>query len=583
MEGRTTTLAVALAWLCAASAAAQPVRDLELEVLEDPTGALRIEDVTRPPWSERFGPMPGGRPLGRSRSAFWVRAPLGRLAPEHEWLVELAHAEADDVRVYWPEEAGWRAVTTGDRTPFATREVAHPTFVFRAPEGATALHARVQMEGGVQVPLRLWRADAFEAHARELALGLGAFYGLLLALALYNLFLFITTRERGYLYYVAFQLGVLAFTTAFEGHGAMYLWPSTPAWAHVAGPFFLALAYGFGALFLREMTNVRAFAPRLAAAMRAVAGVNFAIAGLALFAYEAATAVLELGSVLAIVLTPVPIVLSLRRGWTPSRYLLLGWLAMGPLSALGALRALAVIEDGFLARHGFECGVALDALLFSMALAERIRVLRREKERAEDDALELQRRAAAAEEDERRRIAADLHDGIGQTLQVLIARAESGADAGPLGALARESVGELRRVARDLHPHELERLGLAEASRRVSERALEAAGIEPEIVVEDVDEAIPRSHWISVYRVLQEALANVVRHARAAHAIVSLRREGGALVLCVEDDGAGLAPDATPGMGSASVRERARLLSATVAIEPVPEGGTRLTLRVPIA
>ncbi|MCB9596806.1 MAG: hypothetical protein H6719_29050 [Sandaracinaceae bacterium] len=582
-----TLLAAALA-LAASSAQAQDESPRSLvhglEVLEDPTGALTIEDVTRPPWSARFGAMPEGRLLGRSRSAFWLRTRLEHLDQQDGWRVELAHPEADDVRVYWPRPDGtFEALETGDRTPFATRPLPHPTFVFPVPAGdSVTLHARVQMEGGVQIPLRLWTASAFDRHARDLALGLGGFYAFVLALALYNLFLFFTTRERGYLAYVLFQLSVVGFAAAFEGHGAMYLWPNAPGWAHVAGPVLLSLTYAFGTLYLHEMANVQAFAPRLALVMRVVAGLDFALAVASTFAYEIATAALEVASLLAIATAPVPIVVSLRRGWTPSRYLLAGWLAMGPAAALGALRATDQIEESFLTEHGFEIGVAVEALLLSFALAERIRVLRRAKEDAEADALEMQRKAARAQEEERRRIAADLHDGVGQQLQVLIARADAADDGAEVSALARESVAEIRRVARDLHPHELDRLGLAEAVRRVAERTLEAAGVEPEIVVEDVDGLLPKERWIDVYRALQEALANVVRHADATSAIVALRREADALVLRVEDDGRGIAADVEPGLGTASLHERARLLGGALDVESAPGDGTRVALRVPL-
>ncbi|MCA9606081.1 MAG: hypothetical protein KC619_10830 [Myxococcales bacterium] len=581
---RLFALLASVAALAPVGAAAQGLRDLEpdLEVLEDREGALTPDDVVAPPWSERFGPMPGGRPLGRSASAFWIRAPLGELDPRHGWRVELTYPEADDVRVYWRTADGWREVATGDRTPFATREVEHPSFVFVVPPGADTLLARVRMEGGVQVSFRLWRDDAFDRHARDVALGLGAFYAFVLALALYNLFLWSTTRDRSYLWYVLFQVSVVGFAVAFEGHGAMYLWPDSPAWGHVSGPTLLALTYAFGALFLRDMANVRAFAPRIDLVMRGIATFDFALALASLFAYELATVLLEVAAILGVVAAPIPIVVSLRRGWSPSRYLLVGWLAMGPIAVLGSLRAADVIEESWLTQHGFEIGVALDALLFSFALADRIRVLRLQKERAEAEALAMQRRAEQAQEEERRRIAADLHDGVGQKLQVLIARAEGHEAAASLGALARESVAEIRRVSRHLHPHELDRLGLAEAVRRVAARTLEAAGIEPEIVVEEVDALLPRERWIGVYRVLQEALANVVKHAHASSVIVALRREGDALVLRVEDDGGGISPDAEPGLGTASLRERARLLGGTLDVASSPEDGTRLTLSVPV-
>lgn len=554
-------------------------RDLddELEVLEAPRGDLRVEEAA----AADFEPLPEGhRSLGRTSSAFWLRATL----PEtrEPLVLEHAFAETDDVRVYLRRDDRWIEHHTGDRTPFATRPIRHPTFAFPIPPDADrTVLVRLRSEGGVQVSLRWWSARAFEQHRADSQLWIGMFYAFLLALALYNLFLFGLLRDRAYLLYVAFQLSVVAFFVAFEGHGAMYLWPESPGWAHVAGPTFLSLTYGFSYLFVREMANVRAYYPRLATAMTAIGALYVALAPLSWLAYDQVALLLAVGAPAAILFAPVPVILTALRGWTPSRYLLLGMSSIAPGSVALALRANDVIGRSWWTEHGVEVGVALDALFLSFALAERIRVLRTAKKRAERAAFAEQQRAARAQEEERRRIAADLHDGVGQVLQVLIGRLGEDEE---LGALARDSVAEIRRVSRALHPHELERLGLAEAVRRTAERTLEAAGIEHEIITQDVDAEVPEAAWLPIFRVLQEALGNAVRHADARTVTVALRREGDRVALRVEDDGRGFDPAAVEeGLGSASMRERARLIEAALTIESSERDGTRVRLSVPVA
>lgn len=575
---RRVCVGVLLATLPATAAAQGWPLDLDgrLEVLEDPRAELALEDAL----DGDFEPLaPGHRSLGRSASAFWLR-PTVPIDASRAHVLEHGFAETDHVSVHVRGPDGWTHHRTGDNLPFASRPIRHPTFAFPLPAGTEQVLVRLRSAGGVQVSLRLWSDGAFERHARDSQLWLGMFYAFVLALALYNLFLFLTVRERAYLLYVGFQASIVAFFAAFEGHGAMYLWPDAPGWAHVAGPTFLSLTYGFSYLFVREMANVPAQLPRLGKLMLAVGVFYLALAPLSWLAYDLVATALAVAAPFAILFVPIPVGLTLWRGWTPSRYLLLGMLSIAPGSIALALRANDVIGRSWWTEHGVEVGVALDALFLSFALAERIRVLRRAKEDAERHAFAEQRRAAQAQEHERRRIAADLHDGVGQTLQVLIGRLE-GDEA--LRELARESVAEIRRASHALHPHELERLGLAEAVRKTSERMLEAAAIEPEIVVQDLDDDLRRDAWLPVFRVLQEALSNVVRHAGASLCTVALRREGDAVVLRVEDDGEGFDPARLErGLGSASMRERARLLEGELVVESAPGQGTRVRLSVPM-
>ncbi|MCZ7686719.1 MAG: ATP-binding protein [Sandaracinaceae bacterium] len=136
-------------------------------------------------------------------------------------------------------------------------------------------------------------------------------------------------------------------------------------------------------------------------------------------------------------------------------------------------------------------------------------------------------------------------------------------------------------MAHDLHPYELDRLGLSEAVRSAALRALEAAGIDPEVVVADVDGLVPPASALHVHRILQEALSNVIRHSGATSATVALRRSGDALELLVEDDGRGLG-DSREGFGTASMRERADAIGATLELDDARGGGTRVRLEVPV-
>ncbi len=193
---------------------------------------------------------------------------------------------------------------------------------------------------------------------------------------------------------------------------------------------------------------------------------------------------------------------------------------------------------------------------------------------------EAERRAAG---EEQARLARELHDVIAHSLSVIVVQASAADDvfdARPDQARAalrsiegagREALGELRRLLAGEQPG-LDRLGeLAEPLR--------AAGLEVEIVV---DAGASPGIEGSAYRIVQEALTNTLRHARASRAEVTVRASEGALELDVRDDGRGGAFDDGAGRGIAGMRERAALLGGTLDAGPLPQGGFRVHARLPL-
>jgi signal transduction histidine kinase len=146
------------------------------------------------------------------------------------------------------------------------------------------------------------------------------------------------------------------------------------------------------------------------------------------------------------------------------------------------------------------------------------------------------------------------------------------------------ALADLRRLVYDLRPPTLDQLGLVGAIRDAAERyepRLTANG--PRISIHAPNELspLPAAVEVAAYRIVQEALTNVVRHARAGHCTVRLT-SGDELELEITDDGVGLPADHRSGVGLNSMRERAEELGGTCVIEPAPSGGTRVLARLPL-
>lgn len=224
-----------------------------------------------------------------------------------------------------------------------------------------------------------------------------------------------------------------------------------------------------------------------------------------------------------------------------------------------------------------------------------------ELQRKEALRTELLRRVISVQEEERRRMARELHDETSQALTALIMSLKTASQAVPadevglvaklhdLESVSRGLLENVHRLIFDLRPSVLDDLGLVAAVRWYAESRLGPAGTRAHVETEGTERRLPSQIETAVFRVAQEALTNVARHARAENAAVSLSFDDAMLRVEVEDDGRGFdvadverSADGTRGLGLLGMRERVALLDGTLAIDSMPDGGTTVSVEVPI-
>jgi signal transduction histidine kinase len=206
-------------------------------------------------------------------------------------------------------------------------------------------------------------------------------------------------------------------------------------------------------------------------------------------------------------------------------------------------------------------------------------------------------RVVAAQEEERGRIARELHDGVGPSLASLGLRLHTvrkglerrgdpaAAAVGELEEQAQANIRDIRRVIDDLRPAALDGLGLVPALQEYAERYRRERAIEVELVVADGWPELPAPVETALYRITQEALANVHRHAGANRAEVRLARVDGDVLLEVADDGQGFDPSAPlPGIhvGLWSMRQRAEQFGGRFSVRSAPGQGTCVAVTLPL-
>jgi signal transduction histidine kinase len=209
----------------------------------------------------------------------------------------------------------------------------------------------------------------------------------------------------------------------------------------------------------------------------------------------------------------------------------------------------------------------------------------------------LLRKIISAQEAERKRIARELHDDTTQSLAVLAMGIEGAQTAIREGKTPRldevkavtvHTLEEVHRIILDLRPSVLDDLGLLSAIRWYADRYLVTRGIAVRTEFGELGRKLPGEMETALFRMCQEVLSNVVRHARASRVLVQVGVEGGELRIEIEDDGRGFDPaavaqrDARPHWGLMGIRERAEILGGTAEIDSEPGQGTRVAVRIPL-
>jgi len=227
------------------------------------------------------------------------------------------------------------------------------------------------------------------------------------------------------------------------------------------------------------------------------------------------------------------------------------------------------------------------------AEAERAEAVLREQRARAEYTLQL----IASQEAERARIAAELHDSLGQNLlliknraQLALARKNLPHDLREqfegIGQLAFQSIGEARQISHDLHPHQLDHLGLTRALEAMIDNAAESSGVVFRRRLDNVDGLFPKDAAMNLYRVVQESLNNVLKHSRARKARIHLERDVHEVQLHIEDDGCGFkitsSLDAGKGLGLKNIVERVRILGGRLKVDSQPGQGTRIEVTIPV-
>lgn len=371
----------------------------EAELLEDRSRNL---DITQARSARDWQPQTrSALVFGFSQSAFWVRWRLHNTSADpQDLVVDLGNERQDHVSWYLfrgPGDAPAVVVHSGDRLPFAARplparDLAMPLLM--QPGEQVELMVRLASHDGLYeaMPMRLIPRDLFFAAEEDESLVVTLYHGGLLALALYNLLLFVATRERAFGLYVGYMLSLLLWNFTFQGYGFKHLWPESVVFNNNVLTVGAAWAFGIFGLFTVEYLKLRESVPRwVLRANQALAWLNIAVVLPAAADYYALGAGIGQATGVSMALVSLATgVWLLWRGQRQARFHVLAFGVLGIGATAYILQVVGAAPANAFTTWGLQVGSGFEALVLALGLADTMNTLKAERIQAERLAREAQ-------------------------------------------------------------------------------------------------------------------------------------------------------------------------------------------------
>ncbi|CAH0990770.1 Sensor histidine kinase RcsC [Sinobacterium norvegicum] len=378
------TVAVSIAFFHTADAAA-----FNASYLIDPSGQLTIEQAVE---QKNYTPLEGSAlHAGYSPYSYWLKiSPDEQHSFEQHFLV-IDYAPLNNVQIFRPNSKGnyeaeqvGNSVAKNTLTP-VTNFIVAPLNPYISPD--QPLYLRVASSSSIDVPLNIvnWSQLIEQQNTNKLIYGI--YFGLLLVMMCYNLFIYFSIKDTSYLLYVLYIASFTLMQASITGYAFQYLWPNHPALNNVATPMLVSLSCLFAALFSRSFLKTRHVVPIADKLMLAIAALSLLLAAASFFIpYHLST---PLGIVLILAFTLIAIASGIacyRKKVAIALFFLIGWCCILLGASVVGLTAVGILPGNWLTHSASQIGSAIEVFSLSLALAHRLNQLQREKEELERNA-----------------------------------------------------------------------------------------------------------------------------------------------------------------------------------------------------
>ena len=373
-------------------------------VLEDTTGILTFDQVKSFDYSSKF--LPTSKDVlhfGINTNTYWIRfriRDLSRLKRRADWMMWIDFPILDSLTFYQINSDGSVAdpIETGFLLPFDSRQVDHTTFAFPlyfSDNNPYEFYIKVVSKKAKMLPIKILKKDEFYQYKSNNDVYYGMFFGVIVVMVLYNLFIFVSLKDRSYLFYVLSILSTGLFFAGTSGYLFQYIHPNLPELNGVLLIILSACVSLFSSIFAQKFLETKRNLRIMHRFFHLIIGVSIlcilmCLLGINIMFYSLVMYFTLLAFIIGLLITGV---ILWRRGNKAALYFTTAWFAymVGGMAVIFV--NLNIIKYNFIIRHGAEIGAMLEVIILSLALSEKYKRIKAEKESNARRIIDMQKQA----------------------------------------------------------------------------------------------------------------------------------------------------------------------------------------------
>jgi signal transduction histidine kinase len=353
-----------------------------LYILEDKEGKLTLDEVIKNGEFKKIGESVPN--LGTSDSYFWIKFTIGNVSNINAPVINIEAPILDELSFFHPLDDGtYKEIKAGEHLDFGERKYKEESFVFDLVEKATPTTYYAKIHSGEQMllPISVGKKKLVLESQNNKRVFFGIYAGIILVMFFYNLFVWISTKDKSYLWYILHTLFVGLTQASLQGYAYQYLWPNSTWMANNSIFIFTCLVSLAGIEFLKVFLHTKQNAPRLHKGLHIFSGIYFIFIIMSLIGIHSTTYGLILGtqSLVALYILGTGLYIY-RKGFQPAKFYLLAWGLLMVGIIIYVMKDFGVLPYNLFTSSSLLIGSALEVALLSFALANKINLLRQENE-----------------------------------------------------------------------------------------------------------------------------------------------------------------------------------------------------------
>ena len=363
-----------------------------LMVLEDKDNSYSIDEAEK---SDKFIPSKTNVPnLGISSSSFWVKLQVTNHTDNEDFLFVLTQPTIDEVQWYVDKGNGeFDVIKFGENVPFSVRKYNDPNYIFDfkiKKNESKILFFKVRSNKNTQLPVLIGTSKTVFEYLKTIDVLSGVYWGVMIVIIIYNLFLFFSIRDRSYLLYVAYVILILLTQTSLQGYTFQFLWPNN-TWLETHSLFLFPALVGMAGLeFMKDFLKIKENSKFLyqisfVFIVFYLIAITLGISGYYIISFH----MIDINAASVSIFMLYTAIKVYIKGYRPARFFLLSWSIFLVGVCVYVLKDLEILPYNNFTRYTMHVGSALETILLSFALGDRINILKKEKEESRQKTLEV--------------------------------------------------------------------------------------------------------------------------------------------------------------------------------------------------